>query len=124
MQILNDYFSTVGENLGNDLPILDNQEHGSTLIDRVTPCTTDINLSHAKITNSLKKLKRKKASGPDKVAPKLLKLTGVALTPSLLSLYSISAACNTVPSSWKAVNVSALYNKDDETDKQNYRPPR
>ena len=106
----------------NDLPILDNQENGYTLIDRVTPCIMDINLSHAEITNSLKKLKPNKASGPDNVARKLLKLAGEALTPSLTSLYSISAACNSVPASWKTANVSTLYKKDDVTDKQNYRP--
>ena len=121
-QILNDYFSTVGENLVNDLPILDNQETGYTLIDRVTPCIMDINLSHAEITNSLNKLKPNKASGSDNVASKLLKLAGEALTPSLTSLYSISAACNSVPASWQTANVSALYKKDDVTDKQNYRP--
>ena len=38
-----------------------------------------------------------------------------------MSLYSISAACNSFPASWKAAYLSAVYKKDDETDKHNYR---
>ena len=34
----------------------------------------------------------------------------------------MSASCNIVPSTWKFARVSALFKKNDETDKQNYRP--
>ena len=42
--------------------------------------------------------------------------------PSFLSGFNISVTCNTVPATWMAANISALYKKDDETDKLNYRP--
>ena len=70
----------------------------------------------------LVKLKNNKTCGPDNIAPRLLKSAGHALIPSLFSLYSMSASCNTVPSTWKFARVSALFKKEDETDKQNYRP--
>ena len=41
---------------------------------------------------------------------------------SLSYQFSMSAERNSVAISWKTANVSALFNKDDETDKQNYRP--
>ena len=69
----------------------------------------------------LVKLKNNKTCGPDNIAPRLLKSAGHALIPSLFSLYSMSASCNTVPSTWKFA-VSALFKKEDDTDKQNYRP--
>ena len=37
-------------------------------------------------------------------------------------MFNISFTCNTVPATWKAVNISAPYKSDDETDKHNYRP--
>ena len=68
------------------------------------------------------KLKPGKASGPNGVAPRLLKLAGNALVPSLLSVFTSSASTNTVPLMWKSANVSSLYKSNDETNKLNYRP--
>ena len=42
--------------------------------------------------------------------------------PSLMSVFTASAASNTVPATWKSANVSSLYKSEDETDKHNYRP--
>lgn len=63
-----------------------------------------------------------KARGPDNISPRLLKYARKELIPSLLFLYTKSAARNSVPASWKKTEVSALFKKDGETDKQNYRP--
>ena len=82
----------------------------------------NISISHASVAESLNKMKANKACGPDNFSPKLLKYAGKELIPSLLSLYTMSAERNSVPASWKTANVSALFKKDDETDKQNYRP--
>ena len=68
------------------------------------------------------KLRVDKASGPDCVAAKLIKFAGNSIIPSLLFVSNISATCNTVPATWKAANISALFKRDDETDKHNYRP--
>ena len=82
----------------------------------------NINLSYEDIVSSMAKLKADKASGPDSVAPKLLKFAGDSIIPSLLSVFNTSATCNTVPATWKAANISAPYKSDDETDTHNYRP--
>ena len=67
-------------------------------------------------------MKENKACGPDNISPRLLKYARKELIPSLLFLYTKSAARNSVPASWKKTEVSALFKKDGETDKQNYRP--
>ena len=103
--ILNEHFSTIGEELVN-----------------VAPCVMNINLSCEGIVSSMAKLKADKASGPDSVAPKLLKFACDSIIPFLLSVFNISSTFNTVPATWKAANVSALYKSDDETDKHNSRP--
>ena len=75
------------------------------------PCVMGINLSYEGITSSMGKLKADKTSGLDSVAPKLLKFAGDSITPSLLSVFNISATCNTALATWKAANISALYKK-------------
>ena len=74
------------------------------------------------IVSSMAKLKADKASGPDNVAPKLLKFAGDSIIPSLLSVFNVSCTFNTIPATWKAANVSALYKSDDETEEHNSRP--
>ena len=44
------------------------------------------------------------------------------MIPSLLFLYTKSAARDSVPPSWKNAKVSAAFKKDDKTDKHNCRP--
>ena len=82
----------------------------------------NISVSHANVTERIKRTEANKACGPDNVSSRLLKYAGKELTPSLLSLYTKSAVRNSVPASWKTANVSALFKKDYETDKQSYRP--
>ena len=118
--ILNEHFSTIGEKLAGELPILN--EDLTTYATRVTPTTMHITLTPDVIKKALLKLKPGKASGPDGVAPRLLKLAGNALVPSLLSVFTSSASTNTVPFMWKSANVSSLYKSNDETNKLNYRP--
>ena len=121
-EILNEYFSTIGEKLASELYSDQSLENSFSHITRVTPTVTNIDLTYDSIMQGLMKLKNNKTCGPDNIAPRLLKSAGHALIPSLFSLYSMSASCNTVPSTWKFARVSALFKKDDETDKQNYRP--
>ena len=79
-------------------------------------------MSHASVAESIDKMKANKACGPDNLSPKLLKYAGKDLIPSLLSQFSMSAEHNSVATSSKTANVSAHFKKDDETDKQIYRP--
>ena len=85
----------------------------------------NIDLSVETVEKSLATLKPDKASSPDSIAPKLLKHAGKAVIQSLYCrfiLSVVSSVTNTVPTTWKKANISALYKDDDETDKQNYRP--
>ena len=65
------------------------------------PYVVSINLSYESIGSLMAKLRADKASGPDSVAPKLLTFTGDSIIPFLLSVFNISATCNTVPATMK-----------------------
>ena len=66
--ILNDLFSSVGEELANDLPSFDPATSASH-ISRVTPSIMNIILNDTKSALGLKNLKPNKSCGPDNVAP-------------------------------------------------------
>ena len=118
---LTNTFPTVGEKLANDLLVC-SQASSNIHFYRVSPCIMNISISRTNVAESIKRMKANKACGPDNVSPRLLKNAGKELIATLLSLYTKSAVRNSVPASWKTVNVSALFKKDDERDKQNYRP--
>lgn len=71
--ILNEHFSTIGEKLAGELPILN--EDLTTYFTRVTPTIMHITLTPDVIKKALLKLNPGKASGPYGVAPRLFKLT-------------------------------------------------
>ena len=107
--LLNDHFSKVGEKLAMEFLASSQESSRSNLITNVTPTIMQITLSESTISQSLKSLKPKKASGPDKVAPKLLKYAGDTLIPSLLPIYVSSVKSNRVPRLWKTANVTPLF---------------
>ena len=118
--ILNAYFSTIGEKLAMDFPV--HIGNKNEFIKRVTPTKMNIDLSFGSISKIVEKIKANKACGPDSVAPKLIKKSDDTIIPSLMPIYLNSIAYNAVPQKWKFANVAALYKKEDEADKQNYRP--
>ena len=118
---MNEHFSTVGERLANECMTAYNQDF-TAYIHRVTPTIMNMDLNPEMVDRSLKKLKANKASGPDEISPKLVKLAGSAILPSLTSMFCLSETIHKVPDLWKRAKISAIYKKEDETHKNNYRP--
>ena len=55
-----------------------------------SPRLTDAYVSKSLVADKIKALKTRKSTGPDNIPPKLLKLAGDAIVPSLLSLFRLS----------------------------------
>ena len=64
----------------------------------------------------------KKSAGPDNVNPKLLKLAGNVIVPSLTRVYQHSLDDETVFSQRQLARATPIHNGDNETDPSNYRP--
>ena len=58
-------------------------------------------------------LSRTLFAGPDNIPPKLLKLVGDSIVPSLLSLFRLSLNTSRVFTSWKTARLTPVYKKDD-----------
>ena len=67
-------------------------------------------------------LNSNKASGYDCIPPKTLKDSVSIVKDPLTQLFNTSVKDNLFPSDLKYANVSPLFKKDDNTNKENYRP--
>lgn len=124
---MNSYFATIGQKLSDALPLPSQADmrQGATGINtdvREAPLLAEFKVSRFKIQDKVKALKANKSTGPDGIQPKLLKLAGDAIVPSLVNLYRYSVESKVVFNSWKTARLTPIFKKDDETVIGNYRP--
>ena len=86
---MNTYFASVGEKLALDLPpsITRSLSYDSVTQTKIVPSLSEVNLSEVGVLRQIKHLKSNKATGPDGISPKLLKLASHAVSPHLTSLF-------------------------------------
>ena len=83
----------------------------------------NITITEQDVKDQLHALNTSKPSGPDEIAPKLLKTLGTELIKPLTLLFNKSISLGQVPSQWKMANISAIFKgKGDNQDPSNYRP--
>ena len=74
------------------------------------------------IEHEIMELNSNKASRYDCIPPKTLKDSVSTVKDPLTQLFNTSVKDNLFPSDLKYANVSPLFKKDDNTNKENYRP--
>lgn len=123
--MMNAYFSSIGTKLAAQLPAyLSAPQIGTGTTDdpKDIPALAVINIQEGTVKRKILNLKTKKATGPDEVAPRLLRLLGETIAPPLASLFISSFKTGVVPLEWKTAKLTTVHTKDDETDRGNYRP--
>ncbi|KAK3096098.1 hypothetical protein FSP39_023212 [Pinctada imbricata] len=113
--ILNKQFTSVFsiEDPSVNMPEMEQSPH---------PEVDNITIHEAGICKLLSNLNPHKATGPDSVSPRLLKETSYELSPALSLFFQASLDQGTVPSDWKAANITPLFKKGDRSMAVNYRP--
>ncbi len=91
------------------------------------PINHDYSLSNIVITNQEVKdailhIDPSKASGPDKLSPRLLKEGVNVLSQPLARMFNKLISTSIFPKSWKLANVTPIYKKANPADPSNYRP--
>ena len=86
------------------------------------PGIGNIPITEDEVHKVLKNLQIDKATGPDGVSNRLLKLTARSITSSLTMLFNKIVTTGTFPRLWKEANVTPIYKKGDRQNKKNYRP--
>ena len=95
----------------------------TSYVTRVTPTRCDIELNWELVKKKIEKSsKPNKATGPDLVSPKDLKLLGVSSIHSLLPVFKKSIGDTVFPTNWKLSRVKPVLKKGAPTDMSNFRP--
>ena len=74
------------------------------------------------VEKQLQQLNPSKASGPDELSPRLLKLIAREIAPPLASLFQQSFNTGAVPTQWKHALVTPIHKSGDKCNPSNYRP--
>ena len=118
---INLFSSNVRNKLNNLLPT-STRLQPITLENREVPLLSQVVLNREAVSRKINSSQVKKSAGPDNIHPKLLRVAGDAVIPSLVSLYQHSIDREAVFSQWKVARITPIHKKDDETDIANFRP--
>jgi hypothetical protein len=70
----------------------------------------------------LKTINANKATGPDKIPDRLLKIAADILSPSLTKIFNRSLSKGIYPTDWKMAKVLPIFKNGKKCDLSNYRP--
>ena len=89
---------------------------------KLTETFTFSKVNETQIKTEILELNLKKSAGFDAIPSKIIKDSIKILTSPLTNLFNTSVIESVFPSDLKYANVTPLYKKDDNTNKENYRP--
>ena len=112
-EILNKQFKSVFTAEDPNLP----PESGNNI-----PTMPDIVIFPEGVEKLLGNLDPNKATGPDNIGPRVLKIAAKELAPALSLIFQRSLDTGILPKSWSQANISPIYKKGDRTLAENYRP--
>ena len=122
--LMNSFFANIGKNIAAKLPIPPGNattgayrsDLGDTSPLLLSAVLSQIEVSPRRICRTVNELKSNKSSGPDNLSPKLLKLVGEDIVPSMYRLFNTSIESESLYSSWKIVKLIPIFKKDDVTE--------
>ena len=82
----------------------------------------NISVSKKGVLNLLKNINEHKATGPDNIPGKLLKVCAFELHEVFTIFFQHSLNSGQIPDEWKVAHIFPLFKKDDKTCAENYRP--
>ena len=88
----------------------------------VTPTIQSLNLPTNRLNNKVTNITANISTGPDGIAPKLIRLAGDAIIAPLADPYLHSMKVSTVYNNRKTDRFKPVFKNDYETDRSNLRP--
>ena len=89
---------------------------------RTNQSISDIEITRAMVSNSLKDLNPVKSCGPDDLHPRLLKELALQLSDPVAILMNISIKQGVIPNDWKNARITPIFKKGSRKLAENYRP--
>ena len=87
-----------------------------------TPRLPEMFCTVAEVEQFLHDLEVSKASGPDKISSRMLKMTATSIAPSITELFNLSIHMGKIPDQWKESMVVPIPKSNKLSDPGNYRP--
>ena len=113
-EILNNFFKSVFTKEDEEnMPILPPSKY---------PNMPDLNITETGVIKLLSNLNPNKASGPEEIPGRLLKLAAAQIAPSLTFIFNQSLRTGDLPEDYRKANISPIYKKENRTNPGNYRP--
>ena len=112
------------EQLANDLNVFytrfekENNNAGHNFGDLVVSTA----ISSDEVRSMFKSVNERKATGPDRISSKVLKVCNLELCDIFKFLFNESIVCGTIPSIWKTATIIPVPKKDKPTVMNDYRP--
>ena len=116
------YFSSKCSLGINDFPATYKPEDFPSVKQRTIATLSAVRFRPATVQKELRRLNPVKATGPDDIPARVLKMCADALCDPLSKLFSLCFTRKTQPLSWKIARVVPVYKKKSRSLPQNYRP--
>ena len=99
------------------------EDHVSSKIDKNFVAQYNIpRITVQETQKMIRKLSSSKATGPDAISVKLLKMVSPVFSHPLTRLFNLSIVKGTFHSKWKAARITPLYKDGERDSRDNYRP--
>ena len=124
---LNEFFASVAEQFemeSTELSITD-RDKIKAFVDSKVPTSTKSSIPYItsdQVLHYINKLDSSKATGLDGIGPKIIKLAGSCLSPSIAELINKSITLGQFPSQLKQAKIFPIFKSGSKTDPSNYRP--
>ena len=118
--VLNDQFCKVFSTPDPSPTVAANSDTSTN--DTAKPEIRSIRIAENGVLALLQNINEKKATGPDEIPGKLLKICALELHQVFTILYQNSLDQGIVPDDWKHAIIHPLFKKGDKSDSVNYRP--
>ena len=115
-ECLSDFFSSCFNN--SHPPLTQSHSHSSS----ETPCLPEMFCTVTEVEQFLQDLEVSKASGPDKISSRMLKMTAASIAPSITKLFNLSIRTGKIPDQWKESMIVPIPKSNNLSDPGNYRP--
>ena len=116
----NTYFTTIGDSLANELPHSDINP-----ISYLYPVNSSFSFAQINVETVIETLKAansNKATGPNNIPVRVLKIAAEILSPSLTAIFNRSLSMGIYPDDWKMARVLPIFKSGEKGDLSNYRP--
>ena len=120
VEILNNFFADVGENLARKFG--QSNSCGNSFINIVTPVCDEIEINEEKLLHQILSLKPNKALGDDMISGKEFRSGSKSVLPGLKRVFDKSFETGKFPSTWKRAKLRSTFKKGSQVERENYRP--